>query len=70
MKDFVDEDKHLWRKLYSQAILAIFLYKERGMPIKSEEWLGVIKDLYGKVFSTDHSDLEWKDIGRVVSSPN
>jgi len=66
MKDIEDEDKPLWRNLYSQAILAMFVFKREGMPIKSEEWLSVIQTLYPNVFKTTEVRLDWKDVCRGV----
>ena len=69
MKDVGDEDRPLWRNLYSQAILMVFMFKKEGMPIKSEEWLSVVQTLYPNVFRTMEIHLDWKDVCHGVRLP-
>jgi hypothetical protein len=69
MRDIGDEDRPRWRSLYSQAILAMFMFKNQGMPIKSEEWLSVVQTLYPNVFRTTEIHLDWKDVYRGVCFP-
>ena len=62
MRDIGDEDRPQWRSLYSQAILAMFMFKNEGMPIKSEERLSVVQTLYPNVFRTTEIHLDWEDV--------
>jgi hypothetical protein len=50
IKEMTVPDQLKYRTLMDQTVLATFFEQEDGRPLKSENWTGVIKSLYEKIF--------------------